>query len=192
VTGESELAALEGLVAESTGIRLAALAQHISPEHAIVELGAYKGKSTCYLAAGAMRGRGAHVYTVDAWDMPQNIYGKHGFTDPAVRAKFDEQVDSLGMNDKITAIQGLSARVARTWMRPVGMLFIDASHEYDDVRADYYAWARHLVPGATVVFDDYSRRNRGVVRFVDELRRDDALSGWDFETPPLAAAWRRR
>jgi len=187
----ARLAALEGLVAEATGLRLLALAQTIPADKAIVELGSFKGKSTCYIASGAQMGLGAPVYAVDAWDMPQNIKGKHDFTAPSVREKFYDQTDSLGLSQSIIAMQGLSAEVGKAFRGSVGMLFIDASHEYEDVRDDFRAWLPHLVIGAVVVFDDYGRRNPGVRRFVDELRKRSVLIGWDFDTPPLAIAWKR-
>jgi len=182
-----QLADLVGLVDDATGLRLADLAAAVSSAHCIVELGSYKGKSSCYLGAGARSGGGAHVFCIDAWDLPANVSGRHGYAEPGVRAVFDAQVRAMGLERQITAVQARSIEPARTWPTPVGLLFIDASHLYEDVKADFEAWRPLLVPEGTVAFDDYDTpRNPGVLRFVTELRRATPRSSWDFSTPPLA------
>lgn len=173
-----ELAALSGLISAEAGERLMSLAADIPGDLAIVELGAYRGKSSCYLAEGARLGNGARVYSVDAWDLPENADGRHGYN--VARAEFDRQVRSLKLD--VRAIKGYSAAVGRDWLKPVGLLFVDASHEYNDVREDFEAWHHALADGAVVVFDDYDTpKNPGVKRFVDE--RFEAV---DLATPSLA------
>ena len=191
MTPLERLATLEGLITPRTGIRLATLAAEVSPNHAIVELGSYKGKSTCYLASGAKTGRGAHVFAFDAWDLPGNIGGKHGYTDVEARTTFDRQVREMGLGDRITARKSFSRYAAIDWNAPVGMLFIDADHGYESVRDDFLAWREYLVDGAVVAFDDFqTARNPGVEQFVNELMAMP-WGEWDFETPPLAIAINR-
>jgi len=183
-----KLAELAGLIAPETGLRLAELASHVPADMAIVEVGSYRGKSTCYLAAGARAGRGAHVYAHDAWDLPGNIGGRHVYDAPTRRDEFDAQVASMRLSDRVTAVQCFSQDAAAAWAGPpIGLLFIDASHEYADVRDDFAAWTVHVPAGGRVVFDDYDTpRNPGVKRFVDEMRSDPAWDDWDFDRPPLA------
>ena len=45
-------------------------------------------------------------------------------------------------------------------------------------------WEPFLGSGAIVAFDDYTGRNHGIKRYVDEIRAK--LTRWDFKTPPLA------
>ena len=47
---------------------------------------------------------------------------------------------------------------------PVGLLYIDSSHERDTTIAEVLAWRPVLAPGATVAFDDYSNPNYPGVR----------------------------
>lgn len=179
------LAGLEGLITEQTGLRLAELAGAVPNDQAIVELGSFKGKSASYLAAGAIFGAGAHVFAIDPWDLPGNVYGKHGFTDPAVRETFERQTNAVGVARQITPVREFSTRAAGFWTRPVGLLYIDGDHEYASVRDDFNAWLIHLAAGAPVVFDDYRTRNKGVTRFVDELVAGGAWT-LDIDTLPLA------
>jgi hypothetical protein len=71
----------------------------------------------------------------------------------------------------VIPLQGFSVDVAAEWAGPpVGLLYIDADHAEHNVRSDFWAWEPHLVPGASVVFDDVDTpRNPGVRVVVDEL-----------------------
>jgi predicted O-methyltransferase YrrM len=186
------LASLDGLISEGVGLRLMELAASVAAEQAIVEIGSFKGKSTCYLAEGSRQGSGTGVWAIDPWELPGNEPGRHRFDQ--ARPAFEEQVSRAGLRDWIIAIPAFSTVAAASWTRgtggrPIGMLYIDGSHLYADVRADFEAWLPLLVDGGIIAFDDYrTPRNPGVERFVDELHAGDTLVGWDFFTPPLAIA----
>lgn len=148
------------------------LAGYVPADQAIVEIGSYKGKSACWLGAGARAGYGAHVWAVDPWDLRGNVNGRFGFSQIETRVAFGRQVDVAGVRDQITAIRGFSVEVAASWHGPpVGLLYIDGDHAESAVRGDWSAWRPHLAPGgATVVFDDLDTpRNPGVRVVVDEL-----------------------
>ena len=168
------LAALYGLVSADVGEALAHLASVVPADEAIVEIGSFRGKSTCYLAAGSKDGFGAKVFAVDPWDTPGNASGRFGFAEPSTRQRFDEQVRSMRFASRVTALQGFSADVAKRWKGPlVGLLFIDGDHAEASVRADFEAWKPKLRDGAMVVFDDYlSPKNPGVKKAVDSLGLD--------------------
>lgn len=180
----SKLAALAGLITPEVGEYLAQLAADVPADQAIVEVGSFRGKSTCYLASGAKDGHGAHVYAVDAWDTPGNVTGRFGFAEPSTRETFDAQVASMRLKSRITALQGFSTDVAQAWTGPkVGLLFIDGDHAAQSVQADLHAWEPHLAVHSLVVFDDYDTpKNPGVAEVVDslpgELRILEHLAIW--------------
>jgi hypothetical protein len=176
-----KLAQLAGLVSPDVGHSLAILARHVPADQAIVEVGSYKGKSTCYLAAGAKDGLGAHVWAVDPWDSPGNVSGRFHFAEPATREMFDAQVRAVRLASRVTPLQGFAVDVAASWSGPqVGLLFVDGDHAEESVRADFDAWRPHLAYGATVVFDDYlSPKNPGVKAAVHSLGYDvDVMADW--------------
>jgi predicted O-methyltransferase YrrM len=170
-TTRERLAALSGLVPTAVGEALAELAARVPADQAIVEIGSFKGKSTCYLAAGAKAGRGAHVYAVDPWDLAGNVTGRFGFAEPSTREAFDAQIRSLRLASRVTPIQGFSVEVARAWEGPpVGLLFIDGDHSAKAVAADVAAWTPHLTPDAVLVLDDLDTpKNPGVRQVFDQL-----------------------
>lgn len=160
---------LQGLIPDAVGEALAELAATVPAGQAIVEIGSFKGKSTCFLASGAAED--VHVWAVDPWDLSGNPTGRFGFADPSTREQFDRQVEEAGYAEKITAIRGFSVEEAASWDGPpIGLLYVDGDHSERAVFNDYDAWRPHLAAGATVVFDDLDTpRNPGVRRALEKL-----------------------
>lgn len=177
------LKTIPGLIPDEQGEVLARLASSVNRSDAIVEIGSYKGKSTCYLAYGAGF-LGPRVYAVDPWDLPGNPMGKHRYSDPSVRQAFRANVIKMGYEDRITEVQEFSLNAVSRWNeigsgRRVGMLYIDGDHSAEAVRNDFLAWLPNLAYGrAIIVFDDLDTpKNPGVRVVVDELR--DTFR-WDY------------
>jgi len=190
----AKLWALDGLLpTEAEGLLLAKLAAQVDPDLAIVELGSYRGKSTCYLAEGARRGRGAKVYAFDPWDLPRgdvpDVYAERYHTSENQQI-INAQVTAMGLQDHVQATRALSHDAARLWEQPIGLLHVDGDHSYAGVRGDYCLWARYVVVGGYIAFHDYSKKHKGVVRVVREARKDRGWVGWDFGTKRYAVARR--
>jgi predicted O-methyltransferase YrrM len=185
---------LSGLVTPEVGRVLYDLARSVAGDYAIVEIGSYKGKSTCYLAAGARDGDAGTVFAVDPWDL-QDPRGRdwYRFSDPLTRRQFHDQVNSVGLVDQIVAVRGFSTTIAAHWHRwssaPIGLLYIDGDHSAQAVEADFRAWAPHLSLGAMIVFDDYvSAKNPGVELAVDKLENEGDIAHLGIEVGRLAVA----
>lgn len=182
----------EGLLHELEGFdqpverdALLRLAAHVPADQAIVELGTFKGKGTCFLAWGARSGLGAHVWTVDPWDLPgeRSTTGagprpRHplDYTDPSIPRVAMAQVEAAGLTDGVTFIQGFSSQVGRTWQGPpVGLLFVDGDHREGAVRRDFAAWEPHLARNAVIAWDDHRVGFPGVMAVVDRLAHEKGL-----------------
>lgn len=145
---------------EGPALRDAALSIPVGP---IVEIGSYCGKSTVFLG-DASRELGTVVFAVDHHrGSPEMQPGRENHD----RAVVDEQVgvhDTLthfrhtifqaGLEEFVVAVVGESTVVARHWRTPVGMVFIDATHYYPQVHADYVAWAPWVAAGGVLAFHD--------------------------------------
>jgi hypothetical protein len=60
---------------------------------------------------------------------------------------------------------GLSSEVAKSWDKPIHFLFVDGSHLYEDVLADFAGFFPHVVPGGLVAFHDVATESwPGVLR----------------------------
>ena len=148
---------LEGQVLAREGLLLRRLARSVSLPNVIVELGSYTGKSTCCLAVGSAEGQRARVYAIDLWTTGTYDENRRFY-----------QYDPAGL---ICPITGLTTKIAEVFDQPVGLLFIDADHTYEAVKADFEAWAPKVVPGGVIALHDYAGKpeDHGVKRFVEEL-----------------------
>lgn len=145
----------EGLVKWSEGEQLARLAGLVPRSHAIVEIGSHTGLSTVWMARNAR----AHVFAVDPWQDPRPASLDDPFELGAgdnVLARFRANMADQRVVDRVTPIRARSLELARHWVQPVGLLFIDAVHEYDAVRDDYLAWSPFIPAGGWLAFHDYT------------------------------------
>lgn len=178
---------LQGQVLAAEGAWLRAAARLVPAGQAIVELGSYTGKSTCCFAVGSAEGQRARVYAIDLWTQGTHDPETRRFYeyDPASgeeqhNSKFSRQpaldlfnerralYDPLGLIQPIT---GLTTKIAEVFAEPVGLLFIDADHTYEAVKADFEAWAPKVVAGGTIALHDYAGKpeDHGIKRFVGEV-----------------------
>lgn len=149
------LIGLSGAIRLSEGLRLARLAS-LAENGVIVEIGSYRGQSTCFLASGSKCGHNVPVYAVDCWDMREDYKERdwkkyHHYNDPRNKEIFTRQTEPY--KDLITPIQGFSLEVAKTWNKPIAVLFIDGDH--DEGMSDYKAWGKWVIPGGYIAFHDY-------------------------------------
>jgi MMP 1-O-methyltransferase len=131
-----------------------------SANAAIVEIGSYRGRSTCFLAEGSHQGRGVPVYAVDLWESGPgyaSIAPGHmrprPYAERETRELFDEAALLHG-HGLIHPLQGASVEVAKTFIERVGLLHIDGSHATAAVIADVRAWSPKVVKRGVVVFHD--------------------------------------
>lgn len=131
----------------------------------IVEVGAYRGRSTIALSAGAPSG--TPVFAVDPHaEMVENgktVYG------PQDRAAFFESMVRSGAFHNVRLLNTSSEIITPGWRDPVGLLWIDGEHTYEAARRDWDCWQPHLIPGAVVVFDDAHDPTIGPFKLINEL-----------------------
>lgn len=175
--------------------RLRALAAEVPADQCAVEIGAYRGKSTGWLALGSSEGNGAPVFSVDTWttrgidtwpeDHPSYV---DKYADPQVRADYDQHIEAIGAGDIVTPICGWSTDVAKTWKRDgrpkVALLFHDGSHYHDDVVADLRAWLPLMAETATVILHDACNPTCGVLSAAEEVFK--TRRKWDWAGRELA------
>lgn len=113
-------------------------------EGCVVEIGAWRGVTTRYLAMAAGRSK---VVAVDRW----------------VRAKGDRNYDAFlrrtGDLPNVMHERAHSGAAAREWSHgAIRFLFIDAGHDYANVAHDLAAWRRFVAPGAILAMHDCDDR----------------------------------
>lgn len=119
----------------------------------IVEIGSWRGKSTICLALGSRAGGGSKVFAIDPHKgLFDSVGGLNSPEDsePAFRAN----IRKAGVDDAVMPLVMTSREAAQEWSKPVSLLFIDGSHEYEDVKLDVALWEPHLINGGIICFHD--------------------------------------
>lgn len=150
------------------GERLFHLAGKVPSPLWIVELGTFKGYSCLCMASGSLGRPDACVACVDAWGLDVI-----SFTIETMGI-FLQNTFVAGLQQRVLPLRMMTTEGAKIWPAGwgIGLLHIDAAHDYASVCGDVRAWVGHLASGATVTFHDYNREKRfdGVTQLVDELR----------------------
>ena len=167
---------VEGWLSESEGKWLFSAARALGCGTSIVEIGAFKGRSTCCLAAGC-RGGKKRVYAIDSFDGGPDLPNVNSLPD------FSRNLERCGVSTYVEPVVGLSGNVAQRWRKPIHLLYIDGSHAYEDVLADFGGFFPHVVPGGIVALHDVRDSVSpeswpGVGRAWAEIKSQLAASGY--------------
>lgn len=134
---------IEGWFEDDDYQAFASLKDRVPASPTIVECGTYKGRSTHALAEIWPK---AYIITCDPNETPQNL---------------PRQAEFYPVQGKNLAYPG-----------KIDILFIDDSHYYDDIKANFERFLPQLHDRGFVVFHDYFFETDAVAdvrRFVDEL-----------------------
>lgn len=123
------------------------LAKKIKPR-IVIELGTWKGDSTCRLAYGAPE---AKVLTIDIGALPE-AYEK------TKKFKNIEMVKGDTLDESI--IEYIPGNI--------DILFIDTIHDYEQAMAEYIAYSPKVRKGGVIMCDDVSI-NDGMAKFWNEV-----------------------
>ncbi len=177
---------LHGWGSESPAFREVILAQR---PRLIVEVGSWKGASAIHMAEiVAQAGLHAEILCVDTWlgavefwtdTSDASRYGslrlKHGW--PQVYYQFLANVCHRGHQKRIIPFPQTSATAA-LWLRmsgiQAGVIYLDGSHEEEDVLADALAYWEVLAPGGVMFGDDWAWD--GVRLAVSRFAREQGLA----------------
>ena len=144
---------------------LSYLASEARKRQTIIEVGSWLGRSTCALAANTS----GTVHAVDTWN--GSVEHKDILRDKEEGWAYKEFLrNTKGLPIVATREQSLeAAKRYRAEGIKADMVFIDASHDYESVKADILAWMPLLAPGGIMCGHDFSNVWPEVKRAVTEL-----------------------
>lgn len=152
----------------------------------IIEVGSWKGQSTITMAH-ACKEIGlinTKIYCVDTWlgavefytnpTPERDLEKRDGY--PQVYYTFLKNITEAGVKDMIEPIP-LPSHMAWKILPKADLIYIDASHEYEDVKSDIENYRKLLKPNGIMFGDDYSNSIfPGVKKAVDEAGGEQR--GW--------------
>jgi predicted O-methyltransferase YrrM len=152
----------------------------------VVEIGSFRGRSTIAAAHALLaRAKGGKLYAID----PQ---ADEGFRE------LEANIAEAGVESVVELIRATSREARKRFDEgPVDLLFIDGSHEYEDVRGDFGDWLPLVEPGGIVAVNDpfwwgVGRALRERLTRGGALRRPRLANNTIFFTYLPAAPWSRR
>jgi hypothetical protein len=133
----------------------------------ILEVGAYCGRSTLYLAAGVAGGgtsRRVTVFSVDhhhgseenqaGWEHHDADLVDPGTGRLDTLPSWRRAIGDAEAEDLVVGLVGDSPVIAAHWRTPLGLLFIDGGHGEEPARADYLGWVPHVAIGSFLAIHD--------------------------------------
>lgn len=156
----------------------------------IIEVGTWLGGSAAHMAKLLQgQGQGGQVLCIDTWlgaaefwDSQQDVERyqalgiKQGF--PTVFYQFLANILHAGLQDTIVPFPQ-TANNAAVWLArrkvKAELIYIDGSHEEDDVAADLAHYWELLADGGTLFGDDYDAYWPGVIIAVNKFATDRGL-----------------
>lgn len=144
-----------------------------------VEVGSFAGRSAVAIASGFEPGQSWEMHCVDHFKgtgtdytraLVNQLAKKHG--PDVLFDAFNKRIADAGLSSKVTAHRMSSLEAARRWYRDGGkkidILFLDAGHTYEELKADIEAWKPHMAPDGLMMGHDYRDEFPGVKQAVNE------------------------
>jgi hypothetical protein len=129
------------------------LGQFNQRDGAIVEIGSWKGKSTIALALGAAKVHQEKIYAID----PHKILPEENYFENT-EAELFANIKQAGIDGQVVPLIMTSEEAARSWNKPVRLLWIDGDHRYEPTKLDFTLWEPHLVEGGILAMHDTIRK----------------------------------
>jgi hypothetical protein len=151
-----------------------------------VEVGAWKGKSTSFMAVEiANSGKQIKFDVVDTWKGSLEHQDNELVKADALYNHFLENMKPV--EGFYTPRRMTSLEAADTYEdNSLTFVMLDASHEYEDVKKDILAWLPKVQSGGILSGDDYHHTWPGVMQAVQELLPDvqivDGVT-WAYQKP---------
>lgn len=168
----------EGNTERSACRKIRLIASQTPAGQAVVELGAYKGRTTGWIALGlAEGGRDVAQYAIDPWDLrpaedwPADYADHLAFDTYGLSETFEHFTGHIAtLGAPVNVIRGFAHVAAETYDGPpVGFLYHDADHSEGAVQRDLEAWLPHLAAKAVVALHDAGNPKFGVIEAAGEV-----------------------
>lgn len=154
---------IKGFMDPDEGQRLFEIATQAARLGPGLEIGSYCGKSTLYLGTGFKR-QGSALFTIDHHRGSIEQQPGEAYFDPELYDDRQQAIDTLpwlrrtldrfGLTETVVPMVCASTVAARTWATPLGLVFVDGGHAYEDTLSDVESWAPHLCPGGYLLIHD--------------------------------------
>lgn len=143
----------------------AALSYQWHSDAIVVEIGAYIGRTSVFLAKVLQLSNvRVPILSIDPFERVPDVFGNP-------QGHYKEYIANIQAAELDTVCLPLSAfsqDAAPVVPSKAGLLIVDGSHHYEFVSNDLRLYAPKVLPGGMIFIDDYTADYPGVMRAVDE------------------------
>jgi predicted O-methyltransferase YrrM len=177
-------AGLRPVFAQHTLAEDLALRKWVTGRQQVVEIGVAEGGSA--LALRDAMPDGSTLYLIDPYHLSRFRWvNSPRRTAHAVLKRCPKGPRAERTPVKVVWIEDFSFEARRTWNQQIDFLFLDGNHDENAVRRDWQEWHQFVNPNGIVAFHDarlfprgWARASDGPVRVVNDLFRQEKISGW--------------
>lgn len=167
---------VEGWLSHNIGLKLYELAKN--SQLPIIEIGSFKGLSTCYLANGSKDGYNVQINSID----PHEGNPEHHV--PGFKNTFDQflsNIEQYGFDDIVKPHVAKSEDVCDKFLsETIGLLFIDGLHTYEGCKSDFDLYWKKVCINGIISFHDASLDGKvgwdGPNKLIQEILKMDMFS----------------
>lgn len=152
-----------------------------APKGNIIEIGSWLGKSTVYIArALQQKNDGSLVYAVDTFAGnlgKESMYEAPLNDQETIYDRFLKNIQLAGVQKQIKALKMSSEKAAKKKnLTTAAAIFIDGSHEYQDVKDDILRWKSRVKKQGLLILHDYHPNFPGVIQAAKETLSGKAFT----------------
>jgi len=142
---------------------------------AFVEVGSWRGRSSVYMGVEIINsGKEICFICVDTWDGSEENQGHELLENDGLFLEFMKNIEPV--EQVVGVFRGTSLEASEQFEDgSLDFVFIDASHDYDNVKADINAWYPKVKEGGVISGHDYPDWS-GVKMAVDEFFGKNIIS----------------
>ena len=163
MTTERDITKLTGQLTDNDVHRLRMLAALVPPNGLLVEIGAFRGKSTAALASGMAAG--CHLVSIDPWCL--QVAGPQGYETLETMNAYRQAIEPWQQH--ITQIVAWPTHVIPFWGGEIDLLFMDCVKGYEGLYNLWRAWLPFVKPGGWCVSHDYHEKYSGVIQVIERV-----------------------
>ncbi len=159
---------VEGFMAAGQEEYLFNKVKSLTRDAVIVEIGAFKGRSTVAMAYACV-GTNKKIYSIDTWDGNDSDFPDRNFLDI-----WQHNIQLNGLEEYVIPLRGYSHEILNRWHeltagKPIDFIFIDGSHQYLDVLKDFELSFPLVKNGGWIAFHDVFETWAGSERVWHEI-----------------------
>jgi predicted O-methyltransferase YrrM len=133
-----------------------------------IEIGSWKGRSAAFMAVEILNSnKKIDFYCVDTWQGSEEHAQDEIIKQKSLYEEFLCNIEPV--KDIINPVRDTSLSASESFPNNYfDFIFIDAAHDYENVKADIQAWFPKLKKGGIIAGHDYHQNWSGVVQAVNE------------------------